>query len=109
MSITTIVYPVQDLAKAKARFSALLGVEPYADAPYYVGYRVGDHEVGLDPNGHRDGLTAYWEVDDIRSAFGTLIEGGADTLQDVKEVGGGKLTASVKDPDGNIIGLIQNP
>jgi predicted enzyme related to lactoylglutathione lyase len=109
VSIKTIVYPVQDLAKARARFSALLGAEPYADTPYYVGYRAGDHEIGLDPNGHRDGPTPYFEVDDIRSALEALAEDGADTLQAVKDVGGGKLTASVKDPDGNIIGLIQNP
>jgi predicted enzyme related to lactoylglutathione lyase len=109
MSINPIVYPVQDLAKAKVRFSALLGVEPYTDTPYYVGYRVGDQEIGLDPNGHRDGLTPYFEVDDIRDALGSLAAGGAATLQDVKDVGGGKLTASAKDPDGNIIGLIQNP
>jgi predicted enzyme related to lactoylglutathione lyase len=107
--MSTIIYPVQDLAAAKARFAQLLGVEPYADAPYYVGYRVGGNEIGLDPNGHRDGVTVYLEVADAAGALRSLTESGAQVLEDVKDVGGGKLTASVKDPDGNIIGLIQNP
>ena len=55
----TIIYPVKDIARAKELFHSLLGVEPYADQPYYVGFRVGDQEIGLDPNGHRWGMTAY--------------------------------------------------
>ena len=51
--IGLLVYPVKDLARAKALYAALLETEPYADAPYYVGFRVGDQEIGLDPNGHK--------------------------------------------------------
>jgi predicted enzyme related to lactoylglutathione lyase len=108
----TIIYPVKDLAKAKALYGALLGVEPYADQPFYVGFRVGDQELGLDPNGHGKGLTApinYWEVDDIRSSLQALVDAGAETVQEPTDVGGGKLIASVKDADGNVTGLAQTP
>jgi predicted enzyme related to lactoylglutathione lyase len=105
----TIIYPVKDIAQAKTRFSKLLGVEPYVDEPYYVGFRVGDQEVGLDPNGHRHGLTPYLEVDDIKGSYQSLVAAGAQPQQQIKDVGGGKLIASLKDADGNIIGLTQSP
>jgi len=107
--IRTVIYPVKDIAQAKTRFSKLLGVQPYADAPYYVGFRVGDQEIGLDPNGHKQGMTAYWHVDDIKESLQLLLDDGAESLQEVKDVGGGKMTACVKDTDGSIIGLIQSP
>jgi predicted enzyme related to lactoylglutathione lyase len=108
--VKTIICPVSDMAQAKRLYSALLGVDPYADAPYYVGFRVGDQEIGLDPHGHRgSGAVPYYEVDDIRQSLQQLLEAGAETLVDIKDVGGGKLIASVKDTDGNAIGLTQNP
>jgi predicted enzyme related to lactoylglutathione lyase len=107
--IKTIIYPVKDLAHAKALFSKLLGIEPYADGPYYVGFRVGDQEIGLDPNGHKQGMTGYYHVDDIKKSLQSLLDAGAQVQQEVKDVGGGRLTASVKDADDNIIGLIQEP
>ena len=110
--IKTVIYPVTDLARAKALYSGLLGVEPILDQPYYVGYRVGDQDIGLDPNGHGQGMTgplAYWHVDDIQASLRHLLDAGAQAQQEVKDVGGGKLTASVKDADGNAIGLIQSP
>lgn len=107
--VKTVIYPVKDIAQAKALFTALLGKEPYADAPYYVGYKIGDQDIGLDPNGHKHGMTPYFEVDDIRKSLQSLLDAGAQTIQDVQDVGAGKLIASVKDADGNIIGLSQNP
>jgi predicted enzyme related to lactoylglutathione lyase len=110
--IRTVIYPVKDLAQAKALYSTLAGVAPYADEPYYVGFRVGDQEVGLDPNGHSQGMTGpigYWQVDDIEETLGQLLDAGAETQQAVRDVGGGKLIASVKDADGNVIGLVQSP
>jgi predicted enzyme related to lactoylglutathione lyase len=107
--IRTIIYPVKDIAKAKVLFTTLLSIEPYADEPYYVGYKVGDQDIGLDPHGHKAGLTAYYEVDDLKKTLQSLLDAGAQTVQDVKDVGGGKLIASVKDADGNIIGLTQTP
>lgn len=105
--VKTIIYPVNDLNQAKAIFRALLGVEPYADAPYYVGFKVEGQDIGLDPNGHRDGVTAYHHVEDIRKTLQALLDAGAQLQQDVKDVGGGTLIATVKDTDGNIIGLRQ--
>jgi predicted enzyme related to lactoylglutathione lyase len=110
--IKLFVYPVKDLARAKALYTRFLGVEPYADAAYYVGFRLGDQEVGLDPNGHKSGMTGpvgYWEVDDIRKTLQMLLDAGAQVQQAVKDVGGGKLIASVKDADGNPIALMQSP
>jgi predicted enzyme related to lactoylglutathione lyase len=110
--IEVIVYPVSDLARAKTLYRTLLGVDPYADQAYYVGFRVGDQEIGLDPYGHSKGITGpvvYVSVADIQSSLKQLLEAGAQELQAVQDVGGGKLIASVKDADGNNIGLIQNP
>lgn len=107
-----IVYPVRDVAKATAYYKTLLGIEPYVSSPYYVGFRSGDQEIGLDPNGHKQGLAgpiAYRRVDDIRKSLRTLNDAGAQTQQDVRDVGGGRLIAWVKDADGNITGLQQDP
>jgi predicted enzyme related to lactoylglutathione lyase len=107
--IKTIICPVSDVARATRLYSSLLGVGPYVDTPYYVGFRVGDQEVGLDPHGHRGaGAVAYYEVADIKQSLQELLDAGAETLQEVNDVGGGKLVASVKDADGNAIGLMQN-
>ena len=110
--IGVIIYPVSDLAQAKTLFHTLLGVEPYMDQAYYVGFRVGDQEIGLDPHGHHKGMTGpvvYVTVSDIQSSLKQLLEAGAQPLQEIQDVGGGRLIASVKDADGNNIGLLQNP
>jgi predicted enzyme related to lactoylglutathione lyase len=108
----TIIYPVKDLARAKTLYSKLLGVAPIMDEAYYVGFRVGDQDVGLDPHGHSKGMTGtlgYWHVDDIKESLTQLLDAGAVEQQPIRDVGGGKLIASVKDADGNDIGLIQSP
>lgn len=110
--ICLLVYPVKDLTRARALYRTLLGVEPYADTPYYVGFRVGDQEIGLDPHGHDKGMTGpigYWPVSDIKESLRSLLDAGAQIQQEAKDVGGGKLIASIKDADGNVIGLIQSP
>jgi predicted enzyme related to lactoylglutathione lyase len=106
--IKTVIYPVKDIGKAKAMFSRLLGVAPYADQPYYVGFKVGDQDIGLVPHGSNEGMTASYVVDDIKKNLQVLLDAGAQTLQAVKNVGGGRLVASARDADGNIIGLIQD-
>jgi predicted enzyme related to lactoylglutathione lyase len=106
----TIIYPVKDLDGAKALYGELLGVGPYVDEPYYVGFRVGDVELGLDPNGHGKGMTGpvdYWDVDDIEATLQSLLDAGAQTDQAIRDVGGGKRIASVKDADGNVTGVAQ--
>jgi predicted enzyme related to lactoylglutathione lyase len=107
-NIKLIVYPVQDIERAKAFYGKFLDVEPYVESAYYVGYRVGDQEIGLDPNSSL-GPIAYTDVKDIKSSLQAMIEVGAEVVQDVKEVGGGLLIAQVKDADGNIFGLRQQP
>src|SRR5215217_6547479 len=110
-AIRTIIYPVKDLAQAKTLYSTLLGLAPIMDEAYYVGFRVGDQDIGLDPHGHSQGLTGpvgYWHVDDIKKSLKALLDAGAEAHQEVKDVGGGKLIATVKDTDGNGIGLIQS-
>ncbi|MEU3338201.1 VOC family protein [Streptomyces sp. NPDC002144] len=110
--LKTIIYPVKDINRAKAVFSALLEVEPYADEPYYVGFKDAGQDVGLDPNGHAQGLTGpvpYWHVTDIRGRLAALVEAGAEIVQDVRDVGNGRLIASLKDADGNLVGLLEDP
>ena len=106
--IKTIIYPVKDVMERKTVFHKLLGVEPYSDEPYYVGFKVGDQDIGLIPNNHNAGMTAFYHVDDIKDSLQILLDAGAEIIQDIKNVGGGRLIASAKDKDNNIIGLIQN-
>ncbi len=105
-NVKLLVYPVKDVEKAKAFYGKFLDIEPYAASAYYVGYRIGDQEVGLDPNS-RVGPIAYVDVIDIKSSLQTMTEVGAVIVQDVRDVGGGLLIAQVKDADGNIVGFRQ--
>ena len=109
--VKTIIYPVTDLPKARALYSELLGVQPYMDEAYYVGFNVEGQDIGLDPHGHSKAMTGplgYWHVDDIMKSSKALLDAGAEVQQEIRDVGGGKLIASVKDQDGNDIGLIQS-
>ena len=105
-NIKAIVFPVKDVEKAKAFYGTFLNAEPYVSSPYYVGYRVGDLEVGLDPNS-KIGPIAYTNVKDIKSTLQAMVKVGGEVVQDVMEVGGGLLIARVKDVDGNVVGLRQ--
>ena len=107
----TIIYPVKDLEQAKVLYGALLGAEPTSDSPYYVGFTVGDQQLGLDPNGHSQGMTGpigYWHVEDIRATIERLVAAGGQLRQDVRNVGGTRQIATVADADGNVIGLLQD-
>ena len=106
--IKTVIYPVKDITQGKTLFRKLLGVEPYADQPYYVGFKIGDQDIGLIPNVHSSEMTPFYHVDNIKSSLQVLLDSGAEIMQDIKDVGGGRLVASAKDKDGNIIGLIEN-
>jgi predicted enzyme related to lactoylglutathione lyase len=106
----TVVYPVTDLTAATRVYRALLGQAPTSEAPWYVGFDVGGQQVGLDPNGSvADGPLGYWHVPDVRAARQALLDAGATPGQDVRDVGGGKLIATVTDADGNVLGLLQDP
>jgi predicted enzyme related to lactoylglutathione lyase len=104
--ITLLVYPVKDLEQAKTFYSTFLGIEPYVDSPYYVGYKVGDLEVGLDPNA-TVGPIGYTVVENIQASLEAMTDAGAEIVQDVRDVGNGLLIAQVKDPNGNVVGLRQ--
>jgi predicted enzyme related to lactoylglutathione lyase len=106
--IKTVLYPVKDMAQSKIVFQKLLDVEPYADQPYYIGFKVGEQDIGLVPANPEAGMAAFYHVDDIKNSLQILVDAGAKIIQDVKNVGKGRLIASAKDTDGNIIGLIQN-
>jgi predicted enzyme related to lactoylglutathione lyase len=108
-AFANIVVPVDDIARAKALYRTLFEVEPYVDQPYYVGFKVGEDELGLDPNGHREGAVVYWEVGKIEERVAALRDAGAEEVEGIHDVGGGKRVATLKDADGNLIGLSQSP
>lgn len=110
----TIKYAVPDLAAARQWYEQATGVAPYFDEPFYVGFNIGGHELGLDPdlsvapNGP-GGTVAYWGVEAIGPGFAHLVRCGAKVVEDPKEVGGGIKVATLSDPWGNLIGIIENP
>jgi uncharacterized protein len=109
--IKTVLHPVSDLAAAKPVYTALLGVAPSADADYYVGYEAEGQHIGLVPGGAQ-GMTspvAYWHVPDIEAKLAEVTAAGAAVKDPVRNVGGGRLVATVTDPDGNVLGLLQDP
>jgi len=109
--IKTVLHPVSDLDKAKAVYAALLGVTPQVDGPYYVGFEAGGQHIGLVPGGGPQGMTspvAHWHVPDIEAKLAELTAAGATVKEPVRDVGGGRLVATVTDPDGNVLGLIQD-
>ena len=109
--VKTILHPVTDVAAAKAVYTALLGIEPQADSPYYVGYDVAGQQIGLVPNGGPQGMTspvAYWHVSDIEAKLAEVTAAGATLKEEPRDVGGGRLVASFTDPDGNVLGLVQD-
>jgi len=109
--LRTAIYPTPDLARGKAWYRAVLGIEPYFDEPFYVGFAVGGFELGLVPDGEPGaaGVQVYWGVPDAVAALARLTELGAVVLEPVKDVGGGIKVAAVLDPFGNRFGVIENP
>ncbi|MFD0593651.1 VOC family protein [Catellatospora coxensis] len=109
--IMTVLHPVSDLAAAKAVYSALLGAEPTADSPYYVGFEAAGQHIGLVPGGGPQGMTspvAYWHVADIEAKLAEVTAAGATLKEAAHDVGGGRLVATVTDADGNVLGLLQD-
>lgn len=105
-NIKLLVFPIGNIEKAKTFYGEFLGAEPYVDSPYYIGYKIGELEVGLDPNS-KVGPIAYVDVADIKSSVDGMIKAGSEVVQDVKNVGSGLLIAQVKDSEGNVVGLRQ--
>lgn len=111
LGIQTVLHPVTDLAAAKTLYTALLGVEPMADSPYYVGYEAAGQQIGLVPGGGPQAMTspvAYWHVADIEAKLAEVTSAGGVLKDAPKDVGGGRLVATFTDPDGNVLGLVQD-
>ena len=109
--IKVVLHPVTDLAAAKPVYTALLGAPPAHDAEYYVGYEAEGQHIGLVPGGGPQGLTspvAYWKVDDIETKLAEVTAAGGTVTEAAHEVGGGRLVASFADPDGNVLGVMQD-
>jgi predicted enzyme related to lactoylglutathione lyase len=113
LGLRTVIYHVPDVALAKAWYSAAFGITPYFDEPFYVGFDVGGFELGLHPDmtGVQFGnnAVAYWGVPDIAAAHAALLAQGAVPADAIADVGGDIKVATLKDPFGNVIGIIENP
>ena len=114
LGLRTTIYRVSELERARSWYTKILGSPPYFDEPVYVGFNVGGFELGLLPDEGRDtqhagGVTAYWGVDNVRKTFDELISAGATAFEDPHDVGGDIVVATVKDPWGNLLGIIYNP
>lgn len=110
--IRTVIYAVDDITRGKEWYTKALGVAPYFDEPFYVGFNIGGYELGLDPNAGGTGAggsTGYWGVDNAEEAFARMIAAGATAASAVAEVGGGIKVGVVLDPFGNRVGIIENP
>jgi predicted enzyme related to lactoylglutathione lyase len=110
LGLRTVVYPAPDLAASKAWFTERLGVEPYFDEPFYVGFDVGGYELGLrpaEPGGA--GPVTYWGVADADAALARLAAGGDEVVEPVRDVGGGIRLGAVREPGGAPLGVIENP
>lgn len=109
--LRTVIYPVPDIAAGKAWYAEMLDLQPYYDQPYYVGFEVGGFEIGLIPDREAGatGTEAYWGVDNVETELARLLALGAQAHQPVKDVGEGVRVATVLDPFGNLLGIIENP
>lgn len=110
LGLRTVIYPAPDLAESKAWFTRVLGIEPYFDEEFYVGFSVGGYELALDPNAPPDaGAITYWGVRDCDEAEARLVDAGATVREPVREVGDSIRVGTVVDPSGHVIGIIENP
>ena len=112
--LAPVIYPVKDLDRAKAWYAAAFGQEPYFDQPFYVGFNIKGYELGLNPDTSEaapgpGGTVAYWRIDEIGAAMARFTAAGAKTIVAPHDVGDGIKVATVADPFGNLIGLIENP
>lgn len=113
LGLRTCIYIVPDIKEATTWYSSVLGVEPYFNEPFYVGFNVGGYELGLQPEEtptvRGEGVQTYWGVDDVTKTFEKLISQGAKAHTGPEDVGGGIIVATLKDPWNNLIGIIYNP
>ena len=85
-----------------------------ADAPTRSttsGFDVEGQHIGLVPGGGPEGATspvAYWQVPDIEAKLAEVTAAGGAVKDAPREVGGGRVVATFTDPDGNVLGLVQD-
>lgn len=113
LGLRTTIYKVSDLEKAKAWYGKSFGIRPYFDEPFYVGFNVGGFELGLDPDTSDQkpgagGSTSYWGVESMDATAAALKAAGVRFRSEPRDVGDGIRVASVEDPFGNVVGLIEN-
>ena len=109
--IKIVLVPVSDLAAAKEVYTALLGIAPQADSPYYAGFDAAGQHIGLVPRGGPQDMAApvpYWHVPDMEGKLAELAAAGATVTQPPRDVGNGRMVATVTDPDGNVLGLVHD-
>src|SRR5436309_15357440 len=109
--IKIVLHPVSDLENSKAVYAALLGIAPQADSSYYVGFDVEGQHIGLVPNAGPQAMTspvAYWQVPDIEAKLAEVTAAGATVKEPSHNGGGSRLVATFTDPDGNVLGLVQD-
>jgi predicted enzyme related to lactoylglutathione lyase len=109
--IKIVLHPVSDLDRSKAVYTALLGIGPQADSSYYVGFDVEGQHIGLVPSGGPQTMTspvAYWQVPDIEAKLAEVTAAGGTVKEPPRNVGGSRLVATFTDPDGNVLGLVQD-
>jgi predicted enzyme related to lactoylglutathione lyase len=111
LGLRTALYPTPDIEQGKAWYSQMLNQEPYFDEAFYVGFNVGGFELGLVPDAEpgQHGAQILWGVPDAAAELKRLLAMGARLHEDVKDVGGDIKVASVLDPFGNVLGIIENP
>jgi predicted enzyme related to lactoylglutathione lyase len=110
LGLRTVIYPSGDLGAAKNWWRGFFGVEPYLDQPFYVGFDIGGYELGLLPTADpADGALTYWGVDEVARAVDAALARGGTVHVAASEVGDGIVTATVRTPQGAILGLIYNP
>ncbi len=114
LGLRTAKYTAPDIAKAKAWYAEVLGVQPYFDEPFYVGFNVGGFELGITPDSAAGGKraeagVAYWGVSNADSSYARLLRMGATEHEKIQDVGEGIRIGSVWDPFGNVLGVIENP
>ena len=109
--LRTAIYPTPDLTKGKEWYQRVLELDPYFDEAFYVGFAVGGFELGLVPDGEPSlaGVQVFWGVNDAEAELARLVAMDANVHEQVKDVGGGIKVASVRDPFGNLFGIIENP
>ncbi|MBC7858595.1 MAG: VOC family protein [Burkholderiaceae bacterium] len=103
--------PCRTTTAAKVWYAGVLGAAPCFDQPFYVGFAVGGFELGLVPDGApgATGATAYWGVTDAAAELARLASLDAVPHEALQDVGGGIRVATLLDPDGNRLGIIEKP